>query len=283
MREHGHEPPPKGRLPAEWRAMAEDIRSVITAAAEPALVSDGVPGHEPAEVAESSHSESPDEAAEPEETTAGASVVELRPRRPRGPRPPRSVGEWFRGSERRRRQRKRRPRTVRERVPLNNLCSAAWLGAARLAAHISVPVARTLELEAGLAGAVLEDSIAGTFIDPIAQKAAQIQGKARGVGAIVAPPVLVLAIEATQALPEERRQVRLGILLPMLEQALTVQARVADERAEAITERAEEDQQYRAAAQAKIALIFAPPPGAAEAAAAAADQAAAAAQNMAGV
>lgn len=282
LREHGHEPPAKGKLGDEWRATAQDILNVVTAAEEPP----GPPGP-PAAEEPSGPAEEPEE---PEETTGGR-VVEMRPRRPRRPRS--SLRDRLAGSSsrsRRPRPRRKPARPLRDRIPVTKLAGSAWKGGARLAAYVSVPVSRTLELEAGLAGQVLEDTVRGTFIDRFLQPLAHAQDKARGLSAIMAPPALVLAIEACQGLPEDKRQMRLAVLLPLLEQSLIVQAKVSGERAELLQEEAEEDQKYRMAAQAQIAMIFAPPPGAAERAAAAAgderqadDAAAAEAQRMAGV
>lgn len=291
LREHGHEPPVKGKLGEEWKATAADILSVITSADDPPgdLTSQNATGNEAAgDDRDPGRGEPEEEAGEPEET-AGR-VVEMRPRRPRRPRG--SLRDRFAGSSsssraRPRRTRRKPARPLRERVPVDKLAASVWTGAARLAAYVSVPVSRTLELEAGLAGQVVEDSIRGTFVDRFAQPLAHAQDKARGLSAIFAPPALVLAIEACQGLPEAKRQMRLAVLLPLLEQSLIIQAKVTGERASVIAERAEEDQRYREAAQAQIAMIFAPPPGAAEAAAAAAsspeDEAAADAQRMAGV
>lgn len=278
LREHGHEPPVKGKLSPEWRATAADILNVITEASEPPA--DPEAGNIPAAGEEEAE-------AEPAEPLAG--VVEMRPRRPRRPRS--SLRDRFTSSSARPKRSRRKPaRPIRERIPVTKLAGSVWKGGARLAAYVSVPVSRTLELEAGLAGQVLEDTVRGTFADRFLQPLAHGQEKARGLSAIFAPPALVLAIEASQGLPEDKRQMRLAVLLPLLEQSLIVQAKVTGERAELLQQEAEEDQNYRDMAQAQIAMIFAPPPGAAAAAAAAAgderqaeDAAAAEAQRMAGV
>lgn len=280
LREHGHEPPVKGKLSPEWRATAADILNVITEAGEPPA--DPEAGNMPGDIPAAGEEEA--EAAEPL-----AGVVEMRPRRPRRPRS--SLRDRFTSSSARPKRSRRKPaRPIRERIPVTKLAGSVWKGGARLAAYVSVPVSRTLELEAGLAGQVLEDTVRGTFVDRFLQPLAHGQEKARGLSAIFAPPALVLAIEASQGLPDDKRQMRLAVLLPLLEQSLIVQAKVTGERASVLQEEAEEDQKYRDMAQAQIAMIFAPPPGAAAAAAAAAgderqaeDAAAAEAQRMAGV
>lgn len=70
--------------------------------------------------------------------------------------------------------------------------SLAWMGMSQLAMSTgNVPVGRALQLQAGVAGDVLDNAIAGTKLDKIVQPFIGETDKLRDVGMLVAFPLLV--------------------------------------------------------------------------------------------
>lgn len=105
-----------------------------------------------------------------------------------------------------------RPKTPKPRKPVENLIATAWRIGAQLAAPINIPVARTLDMQAPVAGMILEDVVKDTMIDKILQPLARIEGGGETAFALVGPPLLVATITS--------RPQMAPMLIPVLRQAL---------------------------------------------------------------
>jgi len=145
---------------------------------------------------------------------------------------------------------------ARPRVPVDRLITRGWSTAARFAALVSAPTARTLQLQAPVAGLILEDKARGTAADKVLQIGARAQDAGETVFALAGPPVIVLAIERAQGLPEPQRQIRLALLLPMLEEALTMWVKIGGDKVAEAAERIEADEATRAEVARLIGMIF---------------------------
>lgn len=262
LKDHGEQPPERGKLAAHWHEAADAMAAAaITGAADP-----GPPDRSGAAAPSGDGADSAGDATPPlDGQTIGA---ERRPTRPRArPRSRRGGGAGLRdrlwGSESQKRSQNRKPpRPRRDRMPVDKLCASFWRGAGKAAAYISMPLSRTIDLQAPFAGVVLEDTVRGTFVDTLLQPVARSADRGRNVVGLFGPPMIVMALEAAKGLPEDQRQMRAAFLLPMLEESLIVCHKIAGERAAEVAERAEEDAPLRQAVRMEIAMIFAGPPSA---------------------
>jgi hypothetical protein len=85
-----------------------------------------------------------------------------------------------------------RVRKEHRRVSLESLASGAWSMLGQMAASRGlVPTGRALEMQAPVAGMILEDTLRGTVIDRIAQPLARGGDSAKELWALLGPPVLV--------------------------------------------------------------------------------------------
>ena len=86
-----------------------------------------------------------------------------------------------------------RPKSLHRRVSIENVVSGAWgLGAYAVARNPGLlPVARCLDMQAPVAGVLLNDTLKGTIVDRALQPIARMEEKGAKVGALVAPPFLV--------------------------------------------------------------------------------------------
>jgi hypothetical protein len=88
-----------------------------------------------------------------------------------------------------------------KRQTLEGIGQFAWGGLAQVAGMSGqVPLARVLEMQAPVAGAVIEDLAAGTLVDKILQPFARVGAKGDVLMALFGPPVLVTAITRQPAL-----------------------------------------------------------------------------------
>lgn len=83
---------------------------------------------------------------------------------------------------------KRKPR-----VSTEGLLGAVWRGLAGMAAPLP-PLQRTLKVQAPVAGAILDDAVKDTIIDPLLQPLARLAGVGKAGSALIGPPVFVTAI-----------------------------------------------------------------------------------------
>lgn len=265
LREHGEEPPKRGTLGASWRDRAQELADFGPApfpsanGAEPA--DDYDQGVTPGDF------DGVSTAADPPGVPAAAAAAppasrEQRPRRPKRER--KSLADRVRSAS------SGKPKTKKHhpRVRVDGLISRGWALLGGMAARVDPPVGRCLQMQAPIAGLVLEDVVKGTFADRALQPIARAEDKAEKVGSIVLPPLIVAALEMSQQLPEPQRKAREAILLPLLVESLVLGERVAGQYSTEILERAARDEPARQRAAELIGMIFAvPPDGAATSAA----------------
>lgn len=242
LREHGMDPPAKGKLGAKWRAEYETITGhspdawdgpdddgdVITATVPPRA-----PGAD-------------------DDDTAGESPGEQRPRRRKGPglrarlSDARASTKGKTGSSG-----KKRPR-----VPVDSIISRGWGYLSRMTAPVSGPLSRTLWLQSPVAGLLLEDAVRDTVADRVLQPIARAEQRGEKVIALAAPPFLVVAVERAQGLPEPQRMMQLAVLEPMLVESLTLWVKIAGDKMEQAAERVAETEAVRAQVAALLEVIF---------------------------
>jgi len=145
---------------------------------------------------------------------------------------------------------------ARPRLPVDRIISRGWGAAARIVAPVSGATARTLQLQAPVAGLVLEDTVKGTAADTVLQFAARGQEAGETAFALAGPPILVAAIERAQGMDEPARTMRLAILIPMLEEALGLWCKIAGDKMQEAAVRMAETQAVNEEVQRLIGLIF---------------------------
>jgi hypothetical protein len=152
---------------------------------------------------------------------------------------------------------KPRAKPKHKRVSVDHLVSRAWEGVARFAAPLSLPMSRCLQVQSPVAGVILEEIVAGTMADRVLQPIARAEEKAEKVLALIGPPILVLAIEASQMLPPEQMLMRQAILMPMLKESLRIWLQVAGPKVEEAARReAEYQEQFGRTIDEMIGLFF---------------------------
>jgi hypothetical protein len=165
----------------------------------------------------------PDPGGGPESNGDGPGLPDVGPpmpeRRPeRQPRAPRQR----RGFQRTRREpRKRKTRVVRARVSVESLISSGWgLGAFALSqVPRMVPVARVLDMQAPVAGIVVEDMAKGTVADRWLQPFARMAQNGGRAGALIGLPAVVAVVTANPQLYPVARPVMRVLLVNWLELA----------------------------------------------------------------
>ena len=186
----------KGRLPA---GVAEEYRQAHTEPYEP--------DDEPFEITPSAAPSEPQDAAE-EPPPPVARVEERKPQAPRKDR----LGAL---------KRKTKPEPGRRafpRVSAASLLGFAYSGIGYLAARDQrgVPVARSMDLMAPVAGEVLDDVIKGTFVDHLLQPVVRNSDKAEKIAALTGFPLLVSLVTARPELyPVVRSAMRMSIVLAL--------------------------------------------------------------------
>lgn len=239
LREHGHEPPARGKLSQAWLDIYDAIRAGQDSQPPEGSYDGGVT------VADFPPGE--------DEADTGEVPAERAPRKPRAKRQP--LTERLRAA-----RGKPKPKgRAKPRVPVDRVVGMVWEALGRMFTPLSPPTGRCLQLQAPVAGLILEDVVKGTVADRVLQPLARAEEKGKKVLAVAAPPMLVLAIEQAQALPDPQRMAREAFLVPMLLESLTLWDDVAGEKIEAQMARDAERGPARERAQRIMAMIFAPP------------------------
>lgn len=236
LREHGEEPPAKGKLGPQWTARAEELRQGPP------------PGEDSYDGGVSAADFDVTEAAPP------PLPAEAKPRRPRSKARPSIAARIKEQASGKGKARKRHPR-----VPVDGLISSAWAAMGGLAGQIDPPLGRCLVMQAPVSGLILEDIVKGTAADRVLQPIARAEEKAEKVLALLAPPAIVAALEASQALPEAQRKAREAILVPLLERSMILWVRIAGDKVEAKAQQVAEEGPIREQVAALMAMIWAPP------------------------
>ena len=109
----------------------------------------------------------------------------------------------------------------RKRVSIENIVSSGWglAAMALLRKPQSVPVARVLQMQAPVAGVIVDDLAKGTVIDRVLQPLARAGEKGETAFALIGPPVLVGAMTARPDL--------WPVLKPMLRMSLMSWAEIS--------------------------------------------------------
>lgn len=153
-----------------------------------------------------------------------------------------------------------KPKKDMPRLPVDRLITRGWGTLARFAAPVSVPLSMTLGLQAPIAGLMLEDTVRGTVVDRFLQPVVRSEERAEKVIALVGPPLIVVAIERAQGLPEPQRSIQLAVLAPMLEEALTLWCQLSEGKVQEAAARLQSNEAVRAQVAELTSLIFSPAP-----------------------
>lgn len=250
LRDNGHQVPERGRL-------RPDLHAIYDQAHQPAADPDWDIG--PDDFA--------DDFADPGEREPD---VPMQPERsPRTPRAARRaqpaaeraqgfIGRLFApkpGKDGKAKPRKKAP----PRIGLEEFTSRAYSGLGRMVRPLSVPMSNCLQAQAAMAGVLLEDIVAGTLLDRALQPIARAEDKIDKGIALIAPPVLVLAIEQTFQLPPGEQAMRQAVLMPVLRETLRIGMKVSEQYTDQIRARIEQEARWDAEIDELIALIFGQP------------------------
>lgn len=234
LREHGEEPPARGRLAPQWKTRAEALRADAPAEPYDGGVSDADFAPEDVSVAEP-----------PPELPA-----ERKPRRPARQR--KSLRERIDSAKAKPGAKKK----ARPRVPVDRLISRAWDMMGGLASRVDVPLGRCLQMQAPVAGLIMEDIVKGTFADRALQPVARAEEKAEKGLALIGPPLCVVGLEMAQQLPDDQRKMREAILFPLLIESMVLWDRIAGDKIDELAVRIKADEPARQRAAELAAVIF---------------------------
>jgi len=143
------------------------------------------------------------------------------------------------------------------RLSVAPLIGEFWAVMGSMAGRVDVPLGRCLQMQAPVAGDILEDVVKGTIVDSALQPIARAEDKAKAVGALVLPPAIVVALEHAATLSDEQRKLREAFLWPMLIQSMMLWERVAGDKLTDMAERVEQEAPSRERAENNARLIFA--------------------------
>lgn len=139
------------------------------------------------------------------------------------------------------------------RVPVDRIIARGWQFLAQMVAPINVPVARVLDMQAPVAGLILENNLKGSVVDRILQPLARVEERGEVAFALLGPPVLVAAITA--------RPQMAGVLIPILRESLKTWLDVAGPSMKIVEEReADFEEKYGARIDTMISYILGPLP-----------------------
>lgn len=165
----------------------------------------------------------------------------------------------------------RKPRASTARESAANLITLAWGGAGALLAQtgIDVPVGRTLQFQAPMAGNKIDSLLAGTFIDHWLQPIIKQTDKVEGVGSLVMMPVLVGLFERSspevgaliEPILREVISQNLVQMAPVIRKRKTQERAAAKAMKEVIDAFGDEIPKGADPIQMILQSIFAPPPG----------------------
>lgn len=113
---------------------------------------------------------------------------------------------------------------ARTRVSVEKVVSWAWASAASVVMNLNPAVGRVLEIQAPVAGMILEDKIKNTIVDRALQPLARGMDGGSTAVALVGPPLLVQALSMQ---PQRAPQI-----IPLLRQSLRTWVAVAGDKLE---------------------------------------------------
>jgi hypothetical protein len=141
------------------------------------------------------------------------------------------------------------------RVSLENLITTAWGLAGKFLPVSATPVARVLEMQAPVAGIVVDEMARGTAADAILQPFARAGEKGEKAMALIGPPLLVGAVCSNPKL--------YPVVRPMLKTSIMLWMEVSEPAMKKAQQRAKrfEEKFGGADVDAMIDALFAPPEG----------------------
>jgi hypothetical protein len=151
------------------------------------------------------------------------------------------------------------------RISLEKFISRGYSTLGRMAAPLSQPMSRCLQAQSAMAGVIFEDMARGTIADRFLQPAARAEDKLDKGFALLAPPLIVLAIEQTQTavntgqLSPAQAMVRMAFLQPVLRESLRIGLEVSESYADQMKARIEQDAKWDTQVDELIGLIFGMP------------------------
>jgi hypothetical protein len=272
-RSTGKEVPARGRVGAKLRAEYEGL--VANAIGDSAQDGDAAPGAD---------AQAPGRGAESDSKAPGPAREETRPRKVRAGRG-RGLRERLRGAGGGGRKSGRGRKTL-PRVSTERLIERAWELGSRLAQPVNLPVARCLDWQGPTAGVLLEQAVKDTIVDKVIQPFARAEARLEIAGALIGPPLLVMALQLPQNQPTrlvERKHPETGqpvkveepwplgamrhqVIMAALEEALDMCVEAQQKLPKEVLARQKEREDRRAAMGEIIATFFAPPPASAAAA-----------------
>ena len=148
------------------------------------------------------------------------------------------------------------------RISLESFTARAYTALGRTVRMISPATGNCLQAQAAMAGVLLEDIAQGTIVDRLLQGPARAEDKLGKGFALIAPPLLVFAIEQNRAAVmagvkgPQAGAMREAMLMPMLRESLRTGLEVSESYADQIAARLEKELGYEADVDKLIALIF---------------------------
>jgi hypothetical protein len=138
---------------------------------------------------------------------------------------------------------------LKPRVSVEKLISMGWRALANMTAPVNMPVARMLDMQAPVAGMVLEDTIKETLLDRLLQPLARAEKGGETVFALIGPPLLVAAITA-------KPQLYPALRAP-LKEALAMWVDIAGDKLEQVRKReADFEEKYGRSIDDMINMVF---------------------------
>jgi hypothetical protein len=254
LRARGHNPPKRGRIGKDWRALWESGETAEQLAAQPP--GDGTGGVGPEDF-------EPDHARQvkPEQPPARPKARGLRDRLGLGD----DTGPGKRKSGREKSGRRgAAPRHAR--VPLDRLGEGAFGMLARVTRVADPALSRTFTVEAPIAGVVIDRRAQGTVIDRVLQPVARLQAAGSVLGALLGLPAGVLMLEQAQTIANpQARAVREGLILGGMRECAVILAEfIEEDMADRIQREADRETRYAEADQMLQFILFGVQPGQAE-------------------
>lgn len=132
----------------------------------------------------------------------------------------------------------------------STLIEWGWAMLSKMAVPISIPVARTLSMQAPVAGEILDDAVRDTAVDKLIQPFVRFGEGSEAVIALLGPPVLVGVMHKNPA--------TVPALTPLLRAALVSWVKIAGPRMEVkLKEEQEFEEKYGSTVDALMEGIFA--------------------------
>lgn len=155
---------------------------------------------------------------------------------------------------------------AKRREPGAAALALGWSGVGTLLirTQVDVPVGRTLQFQADIAGETLDRLIAHTFLDRLLQPIAKNVGAMEEIGSLIALPMLVGAIERNpEAAPMLEPMLRTAVMANLTQLAPLVKKKKAEEAkfAKAVKDLDLGLEPGADPVEAVLNAIFAPPPG----------------------